>query len=57
MLDQLIDNKAIAGHPAIVAIDRDLIRMARADRPNDNAIMRFEPFNSFLRRQTAARPA
>ena len=30
MLDQLIDNKAITGHPAIVAIDRDLIRAARA---------------------------
>ena len=29
MLDQLIDNKTIAGHPAIVAIDRDQIRMAR----------------------------
>jgi len=30
MLHQLIDNKAIAGQPPVMAIDRDLIRMARA---------------------------
>jgi transcriptional regulator with XRE-family HTH domain len=30
MLDQPIDNKAINGQPAVMAVDRDQIRMARA---------------------------